>query len=746
MSNAAAEVVTPSGGPRPGYAFGTFTGVFTPSILTILGVIMYLRFPWVLGSVGLRNTIVIVTLSVAITLITGLSISAMATNMKVGGGGAYYMISRTLGVEVGAAVGLPLFLAQALGIAFYTVGFSETVVGYLPQFTPEAVSVTTLLVLTLIAFFSAELALKTQFLILALLTASLVSLFMGGAPRAAGPEGIANLPGTFWLAFAVFFPAVTGIEAGLAMSGDLKNPARSLVVGTLAAVLVSYVIYLAIPIFLSRAGVSEQDLLDDTLVLIRVARWPELVVAGILGATLSSALGALLGAPRTLQALAHDAVLPRIVGGGSGVRNDPRLATVIAFMIALVGVALGDLNAIAPILSMFFLTSYAVLNLSSSIESLIGSPAWRPLFRVPWWVSMCGFFGCLAAMLMINAGATLVAIVITLLVYYAMQRRELASRWGDVRYGLLVLIARLAIGRLARRKPDARSWSPNVLVLAGAPSKRWHLIVIAEALAGKSGLLTVATVVPASLGEQPERLRSMRRSLEEYLDGRNVAAFVKLHADRSVSDGLISLVDSYGFGPLVPNTVVMGKADHSDDLPKLVELFDRIRHGGRNLVIVHEGEELGELERGGRLDIWWNGRKENLGLMVALAFLLKRHPIWEDASVVIHRLVDAESDRQAAEAQLRQLLSSIRFEAEIMVVAQSGDRFETMRQQSRDADLVLMGMDPRDETESREEYGRRYLELARETETMPATALVVASGEVDLHRLFAAPQPLSARR
>jgi amino acid transporter len=541
---------------QEGYGFGTFKGVFTPSILTILGIVMYLRFPWVLGSIGLAQTLVIVTLSVTITLLTGLSIAAMATNMKVGGGGAYYMVSRTLGVEVGAAVGLPLFLAQALGIAFYIVGFTELVVAYYPELQAPVVGVGALMVLTLLAYASADLALKSQFIILALLALSLVSLFAGGPPAGA-PAAVGEIvpPGRFWVTFAVFFPAVTGIEAGLGMSGDLKDPARSLPRGTLMAVVTGYLVYLAIPVYLAFVVSDRELLLSDSLIMTRVSRWPVLVVLGILGASLSSAMGALLGAPRTLQSLAQDAVLPRVIGRGYGEGRDPRLATVIAFVIALLGILLGDLNAIAPILSMFFLTSYAVLNLSAGLEGLIGSPAWRPSFKVPWWVSILGFASCVAAMLMIDAGATFVAVFVTALVYHAVQRRQLRARWGDVKYGVLVLIARVVLEALSRRRPDARSWNPNVLVLTGTPTSRWHLVVIARALAGDSGLLTIATVVPDRESNQDERVQSIQEAIEKYLESHKLPALVKVETDIDVGTGLIALVKSYGFGPLVPNTV-----------------------------------------------------------------------------------------------------------------------------------------------------------------------------------------------
>ncbi len=307
---------------KKGYAFGTFKGVYIPSVLTILGVVMYLRFGWVLGSVGLPATLLIVTLATSITFLTGLSLSALATNMKVGGGGAYFIISRSLGLEAGAAIGLPLFFAQSFGIAFYIAGFSEAVVGnlgaWLPAFmTAKVIGVATLVVLTVLATLSADLALKAQFFIFVIIGLSLASFFIGGpVTEIAGgvvvPKGIG-----FWPVFAVFFPAVTGIEAGLAMSGDLKKPSKSLPLGTMAAVLTGYVVYMSLPILLDR-HVTDKTMLLNPNVMRSVARWGFLIVAGVFAASLSSALGALLGAPRTLQALANDRILPSFIARGFG--------------------------------------------------------------------------------------------------------------------------------------------------------------------------------------------------------------------------------------------------------------------------------------------------------------------------------------------------------------------------------------------------------------------------------------------
>lgn len=603
------DTATPTPSERIGYGFGTFKGVFLPSLLTILGVIMFLRFPWVLGSVGLIGTILIVTLSVVITALTGLSIAAMATNMRVGGGGAYFMISRTLAWR------------SALPSACRCFSRRRSASRFTSRDSPRRSSDT--------------------------------------SPRC--PQ---------W-------------------------------------------------------------------VITRVARWPELIVLGILGASLSSAMGALLGAPRTLQSLAQDAVLPRMLARGYGHTNDPRLATVIAFVIALLGILLGDLNAIAPILSMFFLTSYAVLNFSAGIEALIGGPAWRPTFRVPWWVSLLGFASCVAAMLMIDAGATFVALFVSGLVYHAVQRRQLRARWGDVRYGVLVLIARVVLEALARRRPDERSWNPNVLVLTGPPSSRWHLVVIGRALAGESGLLTIATVVRDANSHRAERVESLRTTIESYLESHRVPALVKVESDADIGDGLIALVKSYGFGPLVPNTVLLGQASTPDDPVKHAELLALIQRRRRNLIVLHEAEDLPTVRTARRIDIWWRGHRGNLGLMLALAFLLRKDEVWAAAEILLWRVVESEGEIASATTQLDQVLTAARFPARVQVICHDGDPFAIIRRNSRQADLLFLGLRGLGADESLADYAAYYAELSRHTDGLPPTALINAAEEVDLHRLFA---------
>ena len=273
---------TDSGSVEQATGLGTFGGVFTPSILTILGVIMYLRFGWVVGNAGLIGTLIIVTISTAITFLTALSVCAIATDRVVRAGGAYYMISRSLGIETGGAVGISLYFAQAVSVALYTLGFAESVVnaqinifGFSFNFQDWGLNQTYVaLIITvfvgILAITSADLAIKAQYFIMAAIALSLVAFAFGTPLPGVEPQWLNAPPSTalpFWTVFAVFFPAVTGIMAGVNMSGDLKDPIKSLPTGTLAAVGTGYAIYMILPIFMAMRADSASLINEDIFVM-----------------------------------------------------------------------------------------------------------------------------------------------------------------------------------------------------------------------------------------------------------------------------------------------------------------------------------------------------------------------------------------------------------------------------------------------------------------------------------------------
>ncbi|MCF7817131.1 MAG: amino acid permease [Kiritimatiellales bacterium] len=731
---------------KKGYSFGTFKGVYTPSVLTIFGVVMYLRFGWVLGNVGLPSTLLIVTIATSITFFTGLSISAMATNMKVGTGGAYYIISRSLGLEAGVAIGLPLFFARAFGVAFYIAGFSEALLAVVnplpmldPAITAKIISASTLVGLTALAYISADLALKAQFIIFAAIGASLVSLFLGNP----GAELLMIEPGTlvpmklgFWAVFAVFFPAVTGIEAGLGLSGDLKNPAKSLPLGTLAAVATGYIVYMALPAYIASKVHSSDILLTDLNIMTSIARWGSLIVVGVFAASLSSALGSLLGAPRMLQALANDRVLPRFIGRGYGKdKADPRIATAISFAVALAAVLLGDLNMIAPILSMFFLLSYGLLNLSAGLEGLIESPSWRPKFKVHYGISLLGAAACFTVMLMIDAGATLIAIFVTSLVYYLVKRRQLNAHWGDMRYGILTLLVRFAIQRLSRLKPDERTWQPNILALSGSPQSRWHLVEMAYSLAQHGSALTVASILPVEEWSA-EKVKSTEATMREYLNKREVDAMVKIFPCPDMLTGAKALVRAYGYGPLTPNTILMGDTENKSDFNDFSELIQLVYRTNRNLILLRESLLDGS-EESETIDVWWGGNPDNIGLILTLACQIQKSPVWKESKLVIKTIAATEEEREATQTRLETFIEEQRIPATAEVLIKDGSGFfDIIHASSAGAGLVFMGMRPPKDDESVEDYGHYYGSLMESTKDMPPLALVLAAENIEFRRVI----------
>ncbi|MGF1460050.1 MAG: Na-K-Cl cotransporter [Leptolyngbyaceae cyanobacterium] len=712
----------------------TFGGVFTPSILTILGVIMYLRFGWVLGHVGLVNTFIIVTISTSITFLTGLSIAAIATDQVVRAGGAYYMISRSLGIETGGAVGIPLFFAQALSVALYTLGFAESVVRIFPSLNLTLVAVLVTVLVTVLALQSAEIAIKAQYFIMAAIGLSLICLIFGhqAEPVAAAASVEVGSVG-FWTVLAVFFPAVTGIMSGVNMSGDLKNPSQAIPIGTLAAIGVGYAIYMLIPLTLFFRA-DPASLIADPLIMRKIALWGDSILLGVWGATLSSAIGSILGAPRVLQALARDGVLPkslRWLGKGDGPNDEPRLGTLFSLGIALAAVSIGDLNLIAPVLTMFFLTTYMVLNVAAGIEGFLQSPSFRPTFKVHWAFSLVGAVACLSIMFLINAVATVVAAAIVLGIYLWLERREIEGTWGDVRQGVWLSLIRTGLFRI-KGPLDSKNWRPHLLVFSGAPTKRWHLLDMSNALTHRRGLFTVASVLPEG-SRDVSRQEKLEATLQEYLEKRGIQAFVRLVTASDPFQGMKQLIEAYGMGPLVPNTVLLGDTENPEGRDRFSELVAQCHQAKRNVIILRSSPEQFTLvcrrpTRFRRIDVWWGGLQSNGGLMLILAYLLRSSWEWRGAEICLKLVVPNDTAAESAEANLQQLTERLRIGATSQVIVARDRSFdEILLISSQTADLVLLGLATPDSVEDFNDY---YAKLQQRISPLANTLLVMASEEL----------------
>ncbi len=727
MNKAESEAAT------AGNKFGAFKGVFVPSILTILGVILFLRLGWVVGQAGLYQTIFIITLSSIITLITGLSISSAATNSEVGPGGSYFLISRCFGVETGAAIGLPLYMAQALGISFYSVGFAESLALFFPSLPITYVALATLILLTAVTFKSSSLALKSQIFIFIAIILALLSFGFGKAmdPPEFMEAAIEYEQFGFWAIFAVFFPAVTGIEAGISMSGDLAKPRKALPIGTLAAVLVGYIVYVLAAIKFDEVAPKE-ILIDNSLIMTEVAVVGMLIYIGLWGATISSTMGALLGAPRTMQALAKDKILPSILAQGSKEANEPQIATLVSFFIAAGGIMIGDLNAIAAILSMFFLTSYGALNLVSGLEGMIANPSWRPTFNTPWIVSMMGALLCFGAMFMIDSGASFIALGLVILVFFIMKKRGLRSQYSDIRGGLVLHFARELVYTFENVKKDERNWRPNFLVFAGSPKSRLYLIDLANSISRRRGFMTVASILQDE-DYDIERIRDLEKAAKDYLNKRKIHSLVKVSTGKAFHEGARALIRNYGIGKLSPNTVLLG--DSKNGTNEYIQVIKDSVAAHKNLLIVRTREDFDETQKfGGKsIDIWWRGKEANAGLMLTLAYMLNLSKKWRRARLTLKTIVDNEDEREGIKDNMLQFLADSRIRGDVEVLVNNGQPFEQIKKSSADVDLVMIGLKTPKKEDNYLEYYNLFLE---KTKGLPNTIFVLRGEDVEFKEIF----------
>jgi len=735
-------------GKRRATGLGTFAGVFTPSVLTILGLILFRRLGYVVGSGGLAQALVIIVVANVISVLTSTSLSAIATNLRVRGGGDYYLISRSLGVEFGGAIGVVLFVAQSISVAFYLIGFAEAVSVFLPTdglITAQLLAVAATLFLFVFAWLGSDWATRLQYVVMAALVAGLGSFFVGAVGHASLDTLAANWvvepdgSREFWVLFALFFPAVTGFTQGVSMSGDLAEPGRSLPRGTFLAVGVSLLIYLVTSAMFA-AALPADALVADYDAMGRIAWRPELIVVGIVAATISSALASFLGAPRILQALAADEVFPllRPFARGSGPGNNPRRAVLLTLAIALGFIALGGVDLIAPIVSMCFLISYGLLNYATAFEARAASPSFRPRFR--WFhyrTSLAGALGCLAIMVMISPWASAAAMALVFALYQYVQRLAPRGRWADSRRDHYFQNVRSNLLALSREPVHPRNWHPHLLVFSDEARRRDLLVHFASWLEGGSGVTTVVRVVAASGDSLPSDFDEVEKELADYVADRELDAYSLVVAARDPIVAVQTLLQSYGIGPIRANTILLnwierdlGIAGSDDGVEKAYVRHLRAAHRfGVNVVVLDAKEDAWEAieavapsER--RIDVWWTNDASSR-LMLLFAYLMTRSEDWEDATI---RLLvrSGRSSQERQESRLEATLAEFRIEAEVEAVADLDH--DKLVEASRDASVVMMPLRFRSQR-TVDLFGRPVDELL---EKLPLAALVAAGEDIEL--------------
>lgn len=728
------------------YKLGTFAGVFTPSILTILGIILFRRVGYVVGTSGLVQTLGVVAFATLISVLSSMSLSAIATNIRVKKGGDYYLISRTLGVEFGGAIGLVLFLAQSVSIAFYCIGFGEALAALSGWGNPHAVQIIAAAAagaLFIPAWFGADVAAKFQFLVMLVLACALGAFFWGAGGSWSGEtladswfisEGGAG----FWFAFAIFFPAVTGFTQGVSMSGDLRDPARSLPLGTFAAVGLSTLVYFGVVVLYAGAKPTA-ELASNYEVMRDVASVPWLIDAGVIAATLSSAMASFLGAPRILQSLAGDKIFRFLTpfSKGHGPSENPRRGVLLSAGIAMITIALGNLNVIAPVVSMFFLISYGLLNYATYYEARAGSPSFRPRFR--WFdqrLSLGGAIACLGAMLAIDVPAAIAGTAIMFGIFQYLKRTAGPARWADSSRAHHFRVIRQNLLAMASEPEHPRDWRPHILALSDDAPRRERLMRFASWIEGKTGLTTAVRFL---MGEGPlirQESANAEDALRAELSEKEFQSFALCVSAPNLLAGARMLLQAYGVGPLRCNTILLNWLEqypwHRDD-EKERQYGAYLRAAlrlQRNVVVLEAEDDEWEAVDATppdkrRIDVWWWDDASSR-LLLLMAYLMTRTETWEDARIRVIAAVDPEKGEAASQAHLQETMNEVRIDADVRVI-ETVDA-DTVVGQSSDATIVFLPLRLKGD-QPLDPFGGRIEDLVSR---LPVTALAIAGEEIDL--------------
>ncbi len=683
--------------------FGAFAGVFTPSLLTILGVIMYMRLGWVVGQAGLISALVIIVLAHVISISTGLSISSIATDKKIKAGGIYYILSRSLGLPIGGAIGITLFIGTALSISLYLIGFAESFLALdaIRNFTGleqnvmgfRIVGTVAILFLVILALISTSVAIKTQYYIMGAIGLSIISIIVGffiNADFSSSTVSLSYLRDGISpeIVFAIFFPAVTGFTAGVAMSGDLKDPKSAIPRGTLAAIAAGFIIYVGLAVGFA-LFVDRELLLTDYNFLMKIAWFAPFVIAGIWGATLSSALGGILGGPRILQATSADRITPKIFARGYGASNEPRNALLVIFLIAEAGILIGELDVIAGIVTMFYLASYGFINIAFFLENW-ASTDFRPSFRVNRYFGLIGFIAAFGVMFKLDMMSMFAAFIIMGLLYYFLKRRQQKTDSGDVWQSVYSSLVRSALHRMRKRPLEQRNWQPNIILFSGGTEKRPHLIEFGRSLVGRHGVLSNFDLKEDKEARMPVTRTGGDSTSEEEMPG----MFTQRKTVRNLYDGIESIAGVYGFSGFEPNTVMMGWARETQQPERFAEMLKTLYELDLNVLLLDYDKRTG-FGKYNSIDIWWKDVSNQGNFAIALSKLLLFSDHWNGARIrlIIVNSLTEQQDHIHTEAE--ELLEVLRINATVKVIdnhIKQRPFYEIVQAESRTTDLVITGI------------------------------------------------------
>jgi len=758
--------------------FGT-APVFFTAISTILGAVMFLRFGYAVGAVGLQGTIAIIIIGHLVTIPTAMAIAEISTNQKVEGGGEYYIISRSFGLVIGSTIGLALYLSQAISIAFYVMAFAEAftplfswiIASYnLPDWlklvleTKQTVGIPALLLLTFIMLSKgADLGVKTLYYVVAILGISLIAFFVGNGEYITHPAENGNVAQTelmiqesdqlnsitsdtsflknrlpdsipmqiidrkklskvevseaknptptaplaigFFTIFAIIFPAFTGMTAGVGLSGDLKDPGKSIPNGTLMATVGGMIIYIFLAIKLSGSA-SPAALADKSNLIMADIAWQGwwLIPLGMAAATISSALGSIMVASRTLQAVVSDRMFAARpmnfwIAKGTGKNKEPFNASIITVAIAAVFILMGAIDSVAEIISMFFMVTYGSLCLISFLNHFAADPAYRPRFTSRWYLSLFGAIACFGLMFFMNPAYAAMAIGLMVglyffLSYYNSDKKSIAAIFQGVIFqfnrGLHIFLQKAD-------KEQLRSWRPAAIAISEATFQRLGLFELIKWTSQKYGFGTYIHHINGYISKKSTQEASeIKNKLIDITGASKSKVYVDAIINSSFTSSLAQVLQMPSIAGISNNLIMMEYASNDKEkLGQITENLSLIRSMKHDTVILKNSERGFGIKR--EIHIWITESDfENANLMILLSYIISGHRDWKDSEIKIFACFTDDH----AEEETNKLFNLMKTGQlpispnNIKVVSLSDGlaQYELIQKESRFADLNVVGM------------------------------------------------------
>ena len=700
--------------------FGTAPVYFT-AISTIIGAIVFLRFGFAVGTLGFWGTLLLIIMGHAVTIPTALAISELATNKRVEGGGEYFIISRSFGLNIGATIGIALYLSQAISVAFYIIAFAESF-EFLFDFVAQrfsfilprqVISLPALVILGLMILRKGSATgVKMLYAVNAILFITLLLFFLG--KPAEGSLATGQLPlrdirnmSDFFIVFAICFPAFTGITAGVGLSGDLRNPARAIPLGTILATLTGLVVYILV-IWKLAISASPEELLADQLIMGKIAIGGAVIIPlGLAATTLTAALGSLMVAPRTLQALAKDTSFPsmrlnRWLSSARSHDGEPVNTTLVTLLIASLFVLLGSVNTVAEIISMFFLVTYGSLCLISFLNHFGSSPSYRPSFRSKWYLSLTGFVITVIVMFKINTLYALTAYILIVIIYsfinhYHKNRTGLESLFANTLFQINRNLQVYLQKSGSRRKE--KEWRPGVICISKDSFRRERAFRLLNWLSYSYGFGTYLHRIDGyySRSTSQQATEELAKLIELYETSHN-HVYVDTIISPSYTSAIVQAIQVPGISGMENNMVVFEyDKENPENLPEIIDNIRLIKAGDFDICLLASASREMICNKG--IHVWIDfNEPENASLLILLSFIISGHPDWKKSFIKVFSTCKP-GQYEETRRELEGLITSGRLpitekNVEIIEVTHGSSVKSLINEKSSTAAMVMTGFRP----------------------------------------------------